>query len=150
MLASGQVIPPRGSQRTRIAAERAWPAFFSKFRAAVNRRDHKGVKEMMVKDFYFSGGGGDDNHDGDSRDEAFVYWDENKGWEALDRTLGKGTAPTARWWDDGGKRFPGRIAPPAANVRKNTAGPSPTIDWLAFFEFRDGRWYCTSFSECCD
>jgi hypothetical protein len=148
--ASGHDIPLRASQRNRIEVERAWPAFFAKFRHAVHRRDRKALQEMLVKDFYFSGGGGDDNHDGDLRDDASKFWDDNKGWEAFDRTLAKGTAPTARWWDDSGKRFPGRIAPPAANVRRNTAGPRPKIDWLAFFEFRNGRWYCTSFSECCD
>ena len=151
-LASVHAITPKASQRIRIEAERAWPAFFVKFRAAVKRRDRSAIKEMMVKDFYFSGGGGDDNHDGDSRDEAFAYWDDQHfiGWKALDRTLAGGTVPTARWWGNSadGKRYPSRVAPPAANIRRNI--DRARIDWLAFFEFRNGRWYCTSFSECCD
>ena len=145
---------PRLSARQSVA-ERAWPAFFKSFRSAVEKRDRVALKNMMVADFFFSAGDGDDNHDGDSRDEAFEFWDNPhvRGWQALERTLAKGTATRARWWGSStdGKHRPGRVAPPAANIRKNTAGPRPTIDWLAFFEFReDGRWYCTSFSECCD
>ena len=146
--------PPKLSTQQAVAG-RAWPAFFKAFRIAVRKHDRNELKKMMVADFFFSAGGGDDNHDGDSRDEAFEFWDDRhvRGWQALERTLAKGTATTARWWGSStdGKHHPGRVAPPAANIRKNTAGPRPIIDWLAFFEFReDGRWYCTSFSECCD
>lgn len=131
------------------AAERAWPSFFTAFRDAVKRRDRAALKEMMVQDFYFSGGGGDDNHDGDRRDDAFKFWDDplNHGWEAWDKTLRLGSVPTARWWKTDNK-YPGRVSPPAANVKRNIDRAS--VGWLAFFEFRDGRWACTSFSQCCD
>jgi hypothetical protein len=48
------------------AADRAWPEFFNAFRTAVHNRDRAALKRLMVRDFFFSGGGGDDNLDGDS------------------------------------------------------------------------------------
>jgi hypothetical protein len=133
------------------AAERAWEPFFNSFRAAVKSRDRKALKKMMTRDFYFSAGGGDDDHDGDTRDEAFEFWDDKhvRGWEALDRILAQGTVPMASWWDGGRKRkFASRVAPPAANVRRNMKRAG--VEWYAVFEFRGGQWYCTIFNECCD
>jgi hypothetical protein len=133
------------------AANREWKPFFSAFRAAVKKRDREALKKMMVRDFYFSGGGGDDNQDGDSRDEAFQFWDNShvRGWKAFDKVLAQGTVPMAAWWDDGERRkYVSRVAPPAANIRRNMKRAA--IDWYAIFEFRDGRWYCTVFNQCCD
>lgn len=50
---------------------------------------------MMAEDFFTSGGIGDDNQDGDSRDETFEFWGEphTRGWEAFDKVLAQGTAP---------------------------------------------------------
>jgi hypothetical protein len=145
------LVPQLVAAQRNAAAQRAWKPFLSAFNVAIKKRDREALKRMMVRDFYFSGGGGDDNHDDDSRDEAFAFWDEpyTRGWKAFDKVLAHGSVPMAAWWDHGAKReHPSRIAPPAANIRKviDRAG----IDWLAIFEFRDGRWYCTSFSQCCD
>lgn len=132
-------------------AERAWKPFLSAFRAALKRRDREALKTMMARDIFFSGGGGDDDGDGDTREEAFRFWDERnvRGWEAFDKVMAKGTVPKAAWRDGGGRaKHVGRVAPPAANSRRNVRRGA--VDWYAVFEFRDGRWYCTVFSQCCD
>ena len=79
-----------------VAADRAWPEFFKALRAAVSKRDRATLKGMMVRDFYFSGGGGHDNHNGDSRDEAFKFLDDPQvhGWQAFDKALAKGAVPS--------------------------------------------------------
>jgi hypothetical protein len=130
-------------------AERAWPLFFKNFRAAVSKRDRDALRKMMVRDFFFSGGGGDDNHDGDTRDDAFHFLDEPQvhGWQAFDKAIAKGAVPTPPNSGPDGKRYYSRVAPPAARHTSNLATAPP---WMAYFEFRDGHWYCTSFSECCD
>jgi len=143
-------VGPATAQRS-ISAGRAWKPFFASFRAALKKRDRESLKKMLTRDFYFSAGGGDDNGDGDSRDEAFQFCDQpyTQGWRAFDKALVQGSVPIAAWWDQGAKRkYVSRISPPAANIRRNIDGAR--IAWLAIFEFRDGHWYCTSFSECCD
>ena len=136
-----------GGPAEKTIADRAWPAFFKAFRAAVASRDRALLREMMVRDFFFSGGGGDDNHDGDTRDDAFKYWDDPnvRGWRAFTRALTQGAVPAPPALDSG--NHPSRVAPPSARTMKNLSTAPP---WLAYFEFRDGHWYCTSFSECCD
>ena len=42
----------------------------------------------------------------------------------------------------------GEIPHPAANIRQNIKREA--VHWYAIFEFRDGRWYCTIFNQCCD
>jgi hypothetical protein len=137
------------SAAEKVAADKAWPLFFKSFRAAVNKRDREALKNMLVSDFFFSGGGGDDNHDGDTRDEAFKFLDDPQvhGWQAFTRTLAKGAVPSPPNQDGEGKKHISRVAPPAARNTKDLTNAPP---WIAFFEFRDGHWYCTSFSECCD
>lgn len=145
------LIPQTICAQTKTSAERAWKPFFVAFRAAARRGDREALKKMMVPDFYFSGGGGDDNGDGDTREEAFQFFSEpyTAGWKALDRALAQGSVPMAAWWERGAKRkYASRISPPAANIRSNI--DRAKVDWLAIFEFRAGRWYCTSFSQCCD
>jgi hypothetical protein len=140
LVCAAVLLPQQVSAQTKAAADRAWPSFFVAFRSAVRKKDRVALRKMMVSDFYFSGGGGDDNNDGDWRDDAFEFWDDplNRGWEALDKTLRWGSVAAARWWADGGKpKYPGRVSPPAANVKRNVDRAS--FDWLAFFEFRDGR-----------
>jgi hypothetical protein len=143
------LAPHAAAAQTKADAERAWRPFFAAFREAAKRRDREALKKMMAADFFTSGGVGDDNQDGDHRDEAFAFWDEpyTRGWEALDRTLAAGVAPyTAARVRDKTLR---RVAPPAANVRRLT--PRMGLDWHAVFEFReDGRWYCAVFAQCCD
>ena len=145
------LVPQAAIAQRNLAAEKAWGPFFVSFRAAVHKRDRQALRKMMVKDFYFSGGGGDDNHDGDMRDDAFKFWDEphTQGWPAFQRILNRGVAATAAWWNKGADgKYPSKVSPPAANSRRVINRAS--IPWLAFFEFRNGRWYCTSFSQCCD
>src|SRR5712692_5679347 len=138
------VAPTVCAATDRVAAERTWKPFFTEFRVAVKKRDRAALRKMMSSDFFSSPG----NDPG--IDAAFKYWDDanGQGWRAFNRTLNQGTVPMAAWWDHGAKRkYITRIAPPAANVRRNI--DHAHVDYYAFFEFRDGRWYCTIFSECC-
>lgn len=133
---------------SKTAAERAWPSFFAGFRAAVRKRDRAALRKMLAPDLLFSLG----HHRGDHLDDAFKFWDANKGegWKAFKRILAQGTAPLARWWHDGeNPRRPSRVAPAAANRRVNIV--RGRIGWYAVFEFReDGRWYCDIFQACGD
>lgn len=139
------VVPNTSAASEQRAANRAWKPFFNAFRAAVRKRDRVALRKMMSDDFFSSPG----NDPG--IDAAFKDWDDPhvRGWETLNRVLRQGTVPVAAWWgeDADGKHII-RVAPPAANVRRNI--DRALIDWYAFFEFRDGRWYCTIFSQCCD
>jgi hypothetical protein len=148
------LVPYAVAQKTgslssqKAAAEAAWPAFFKALRAAVDRRDQAALKKMMVRDFFFSGGS-DDNQDGDFRDEAFKWLADPQigGWKAFSMTLAKGAVPSPPNPNDGGKKYLSKVAPPAARTIRSLENAPP---WIASFEFRDGQWYCTSFSECCD
>ena len=101
---------------------------------------------MMAIDIYFSGGGGDDNHDGDTRDEAFKFWDDTSAWDGLWKALQHQAIPTVLWrTDKKSAKNPSRIAPPQANQKGNH-----NYKYYAFFEYRNGKWYCTIFNECCD
>ena len=145
-------ISNRPTARVEASAEKAWPSFFAAFRAAVKNRDRAALREMMVPGFLYSLGGGADCCDGDSRDEAFKFWDADngRGWKAFNRTLAQGAVPQARWWNNGNHpERPSRVAPAAANRRVNI--DRGRIGWYAIFEFHeDGRWYCDIFQECCD
>ncbi len=103
----------------------------------------------MVRDFFFSGGAGDDNQDGDMRDDAFKFLDDPEvhGWQAFDKALARGAVPTTPSASGTGKKYYSRVAPPAARNTRSLATAPP---WIAYFEFREGQWYCTTFSECCD
>jgi len=142
-----QKSKPLSAQK--VAADAAWPAFFKAFREAVTKRDREAMKKMMVKDFFFSGGGGDDNHDGDNRDEAFKFLDDPEvhGWQAFDKVLAKGAVPSQPNPNANGKKYLSRVAPPTAARIRDLSNAPP---WIASFEYREGKWYCTSFSECCD
>ena len=139
------VAPTTAAANDKIAAQRAWKPFFTSFRTAVKKRDRTALRKMMSVDFFSSGG----NSEG--ADAAFQFWDDPqvRGWETFDEVLSRGTVPMAAWWDAGGKRrYIGRVAPPAANIRRNVK--RGVIHWYAIFEFRDSRWYCTVFNQCCD
>lgn len=131
------------------AADRAWRPFFRTFRAAVRRRDQAALRRMMARDFFYHGSGGDENGDEDTRDEAFEFWSEPRlgAWQALEKVLSQGAVRNTALREPGSSR-PSRVAPPAANDRR--ALESHRVDWYAVFEFRDGRWYCTVFNQCCD
>src|SRR3989442_5067231 len=128
-----QSRPLRPSEKAR--AERAWAVFFKSFRAAVSKRDREALKKMMVRDFFFSGGGGDDNHDGDTRDEAFKFLDDPQvhGWQAFDKALVKGAAPSTPNSSADGKKYYRRVAPPAARKTTNLA-TAPQC--LSYFDLR--------------
>jgi hypothetical protein len=127
-------------------AEKAWPAFFATFRAAVRKRNRAALKRMLADGLLFSLGGGG------GPDEAFKFWvrDNGRGWVAFERTLNGGVAHLARWWNNGrDPERPSRVAPAAANLRANIE--RGRISWYAIFRFNeDGRWYCEIFQECCD
>ena len=129
-------------------AARSWPSYFFELRAAVRRRDRDSLRKMLARDLLFSLG----HHRSDHLEEAFKYWDANggRGWKAFNRILNQGSAPQARWWNNGAAPArPSRVAPAAANRRVNI--DRERIAWYAIFEFRaDGRWYCVIFQECCD
>jgi hypothetical protein len=138
-------LPQTICAQTNVVAGRAWKPFFVAFRAAVKKRDRDALRKMMSSDFFSSGG----NDVG--AEAAFQFWDDPnvRGWEAFTKALAHATVPMAAWWDAGDKiKHVSRVAPPAANVRRNMKLQS--VDWYAVFEFRDGRWYCTVFNQCCD
>jgi hypothetical protein len=130
-------------------AQRAWRPFFSSLRAAVKQRNREALTKMMAPDFYYMSSGGDDNNNQDTRDEAFVFWDSSSTdvWKAFDRILAKGTVIKTAM-PEVGTGAPGRISPPLANNPR--AIRDRTFEWFAIFEFREGRWYCVAFAECCD
>jgi hypothetical protein len=153
LLALCLLVPQATFAQRNASAERAWTPFFVAFRAAVRKRDRVALREMMVADFYFSGGGGDDNGDDDFRDDAFTFFSDARldAWRAFDRAFAQGSVVIGPTWNRGANReYVTRVSPPAADVKRNISGPRPKVAWLAFFEFRDGRWYCTSISGCCD
>jgi hypothetical protein len=135
--------------QTATRAQRAWRPFFTAFRAAVKNRDKEALSKMMARDFYYLSSGGDENGNEDTRDEAFEYWQTaNVGsWKTLERVLAQGTVVNTAMREPGNLR-PSRIAPPLANNRR--AIQNRSFEWYAVFEFRDGRWYCVAFTECCD
>lgn len=143
------LVPQAAAGQRADAASRAWRPFFNAFRAAVKRRDREAVRKMMIQDFYFHSSGGDENGDDDTRDEAFEFWEQPRvgGWEALERVLAQGTVPNTAMREPGNRR-PSRVAPPIANNRR--AIQATSFEWYAVFEFRDGRWYCTVFNQCCE
>jgi len=138
-------------QRSAVA-DRTWPSFFKRLRVAVKRRDRARLKEMMISEFHFTLGHHVRNQSEDFREDAFKYWDDpiNDGWRALNRMLAKGAVPMAAWWRKGNKQKspPTRVAPPAANIRRNI--DRDLVSHIALFEFRNGRWYFTDFDVCCD
>ncbi|MGI9068106.1 MAG: hypothetical protein ACR2HX_17100 [Pyrinomonadaceae bacterium] len=143
------LVPQLSMAQTPRSAQRAWKPFFAAFKAAVNKRDRDALSKMMTREFYYLSSGGDENDNNDTRDEAFEYWD-NSGvgaWEALDKVLAQGTVANTNMREFG-SRAPSRIAPPIANNRR--AIKARSFKWYVVFEFRNGRWYCTGFTECCD
>jgi hypothetical protein len=149
ILALTLLVPQLSMAQTTPAAERAWKPFFAAFRAAVKKRDREALSKMMARDFYYLSSGGDENGNGDSRDEAFEYWETSGvgAWEALENVLAQGTVANTAMREFRSRR-PSRIAPPLANSPR--AIKARSFKWYTVFEFRDGRWYCTGFTECCD
>ncbi len=139
------LAPSAVGANEKLDAQRAWKPFFESFRATVRKRDRAALRGMLSTDFFSSGG----NSEG--AEAAFQFWDDPqvRGWDAFNRVLAQGTVAKAAWWNAGGKsKYIGRVAPPAANIRRNVKRGA--VHWYAIFEFRDGRWYCTVFNQCCD
>ena len=139
------MAPSTCAANEKLDAERSWKPFFSAFRVAVRKRDRTALRTMMSSDFFSSGG----NSEG--AEAAFQLWDDPNvgGWQAFNRIISRGTVPRAAWWNaDAKSKYMGRVAPPAANIRRNVKRGA--VHWYAIFEFRDGRWYCTVFNQCCD
>lgn len=137
------------AQSTTAKANRAWKPFLATVRDAVKRRDKEALWKHMAPDFYYLSSGGDENHNNDTRDEAFEYW-EGSGigaWESLEKTLQQGSVINTAWREPD-NRNPSRVAPPIANSRR--AINNRSFDWYAVFEFRDGKWLMTAFNECCE
>lgn len=61
--------------------------------------------------------------------------------------LAEGTVPNTAMREPG-NRNPSRIAPPLANDKE--ALRQKSFAWYAVFEFRNGRWNCTAFTQSCD
>ena len=143
------LVPQLSMGQTTRAAERAWKPFFAKFRAAVKKRDQEALSKLMARDFYYLSSGGDENDNKDTRDETFEYWSTSGigAWEALDQILAQGTVANTAMREFR-SRLPSRISPPMANNPR--AIKARSFKWYAVFEFRNGRWYCTGFTECCD
>lgn len=120
----------------KAAAQKAWPAFFTKFRAAVNKRDREALTSMMAKDF---------NGPPHTPEEVFKQWDDPKvgGWAKLSRTLAQGAVMAGPPEEgDPAQERPSMIAPPAAERSKSYRG------WNAAFMFaEDGKWYCVQFTR---
>ncbi len=143
------LLAPTVAEAQTKSADRAWKPFLASISAAVKKRDRTALSKLMARDFYYLSSGGDENGNNDSRDEAFEYWQNAQpgAWEALEKVLAEGSAvntahrnPESRW--------PGRVAPPIANDQR--AIKDRSFPWYAVFEFRNGRWYLTLFTECCE
>jgi hypothetical protein len=148
MLALVLLVPHIGAAQT-TRANQAWKPFIAEFTAAVKSRDREALSKLMARDFYYLSSGGDENSNEDTRDEAFEYWETSGvgAWEARDKFLDQGTAENTAMREPCNRR-PSRVAPPIANSRR--AIKNRSFPWYAVFEFRNGRWYATAFTECCD
>ena len=72
LLVLALIVPQLSMAQTTPAAQRAWKPFFAAFRAAVKKRDRDALSKMMARDFYYLSSGGDENGNGDTRDETFA------------------------------------------------------------------------------
>ena len=121
--ASGQSsTKPRPTPPSRaviVAANKAWPAFWRVFLAAVKSKDHSALKKRMPDDFQDGGGGL-------NPDEWLQFIDENAkngSWRDLQKSFAAGTVFSKEWTKEG---LPTRV----------------TKDNGYYFEFRkDNRWY---------
>lgn len=141
-------LPQIGSAQT-MRANRAWKPFFTSFRAAVKKRDQAAIMKFMSRDFYYLSSGGDENGNKDTRDEALEYWESTEigALDALEKALAQGAViNTAMRQPE--NRNPSRVSPPLANDKQ--AIKDRSFPWYAVFEFRNGRWYWTAFTECCE
>ena len=101
------------------SANRAWPAFWQQFTAAVSKNDRVAFKKLMAPNFA-------DDSGGLKGTEWLRFMDENKrqgSWRDFQKSVAGGTVVHKEW---SGKGVPTRI----------------TKDQGYYFEFRkDGKWY---------
>jgi hypothetical protein len=101
------------------AANASWQSFYSRFRAAVNKRDRAAMLRVMPGNFFDGGGGG-------TASEWLQFIDENAkngSWRDLQNSFAGGTVINRDWSSKG---VPTRV----------------TKDNLYYFEFRkDKKWY---------
>ncbi len=143
------LLTPTVSEAQTKSADRAWKPFIASLRAAAKSRNQTALSKLMSREFYYLSSGGDENGNNDSRDEAFEYWTNAQpgALDALEQVLAESSVTnTAHRNPD--SRWPSRVAPPIANDQK--AIKERSFPWYAVFEFRKGRWYLTSFIECCE
>lgn len=129
------------SPRSNSASDKSFKQFYWELRVAIQRRDRRTLLKLMPNDFEWNCCAlGDNNGDGDNRDDAFRDWDDPKvhGWSALNRVLAQGAVPVSGRFLVNSNDKPKRVAPPLA-VRKSYR------NWFATFELRGDRWYFTSF-----
>jgi hypothetical protein len=123
------------------AQSRNWDTFWPMLGDAVQKKDRGTLMKLMPSDFeYDCCSLGDEDHNGDTRDDAFRWWSKSdvNGWNELNKALAGGAvAMTA--WPDNVKGRQRKVSPPSANQSRYGG-------WLAIFELReDGRWYFVSF-----
>jgi hypothetical protein len=117
------LLPHFAGAQSRQPVERlaraAWPQFYSKLKAAVDRRDVKGVLRFMPSDFQDGGGGS-------TAKEWLTFIDANTkegAWKDFQSSFRKGTKVNTNWKSRG---VPTRV----------------TRDNGYYFEFRkDKKWY---------
>src|SRR5713226_7315686 len=92
-LASAQTSRSRNT-----GGDRSWQQFYVELRAAVRKHNRVALMKLMPTTFEWNCCAlGDNNGDGDARDDAFRDWDDPKvrGWSALNRVLSQGTVPAS-------------------------------------------------------
>lgn len=129
------------SARSSKTSDESFKRFYLELRVAIQKRDRPTLLKLMPKDFEWNCCAlGDNNGDGDNRDDAFEDWDNPKvhGWSALNRVVVQGAVPVSGRFLVNSNDKPKRVAPPQA-VRKSYR------NWFATFDLRGDRWYFTSF-----
>lgn len=115
-----------------------WNTFWDTFRSAMRKRDRLALRAMMPNNFEWTFMA---YYRGERRDAFFRSLDENRGsgWRALNALIVRGAVVGK----DSTSQKPVRISPPPNN--------DPYVEECrASFEFKNGRWWWTSFLRCPD
>lgn len=105
------------------SASKSWNAFWTKFSAAVNKKDKEALKALMSSDFEWALDGYT------SPDEVIRIMDKYKYWNQFKRSVANGV------------KVCGYDAPDCFRT-KNTARRTKSPNWL-LFEFIGGQWKWT-------
>lgn len=95
------------------SASKSWNAFWTKFSAAVKRKNKVAVKRLMSSESEFFSGGGSEN-----RSEWLQMIDDRRAWSDLQKSVASGTVA----YNEGGRT--GRI----------------TKDRVLIFQYFGGKW----------